>query len=61
MEKGREYKKENRTKIIRWSENIRFESGAVTNMMCMHGTEKEVRAYAERIAKEHGVRVETVV
>lgn len=46
--------------IIRWSNVVKFPDGAASNMRCHPGPEAEARAYAERIAREHGVTVELV-
>lgn len=54
-------KRENPVKIIRWSNNVTFENGNIGYMKCMSGRMEEIKAYAERIAKENGTTVEVII
>ncbi len=47
--------------IIRFSEEITFPSGRVSNMCTFNGTPEKIKEYAEKVAREHGVEVVAIV
>ncbi len=52
-------KRKNNVWIIRWKDGIPFKDG-IRNMQCIIGQEEEVKEYADKIAKEHGTKVEII-